>query len=87
MEYRAIRISPGDNVAIATTVIPKGAEVVVPGKGQVVTNQEILPGHKVALTPITKGADVVRYGEVICSASEDIKQGDWVHVHNTVSNI
>ena len=87
MEYKAIRVSPQDNVAIAVTIIPKGAKVNIPGNGEVVTNQEIPVGHKIALVSIPRGANVIRYGEVICSAKEDIKAGDWVHVHNTVSEI
>jgi predicted RecA/RadA family phage recombinase len=85
MKYRAIKTSPQDNVAIAVAAIPKGATVNIPGYGEVVTNQEIPLGHKIALVPIPRGLDVIRYGEAICSAKEDINAGDWVHVHNTIS--
>jgi len=87
MEYRAIKTSPQDNVAIAVIIIPKSATVAIPGNGEVVTNQEVPLGHKIALAPIPRGASIIRYSEVICSAKEDIKTGDWVHVHNTVSDI
>ena len=87
MEYKAIKTSLQDNVAIAVTIIPKNVTVVIPGAGEVVTNQEVSLGHKIALAPIPRGTSVIRYGEVICSAKEDIKAGDWVHVHNTISNI
>jgi len=87
MEYRAIKASPQDNMAIAVTVIPKGVTVTIPGNGEVVANQEVPLGHKIALVSIPKGADVIRYGEVICSTKEDIKAGDWIHVHNTISDI
>ena len=83
MGYKAIKISPRDNVAIVVQPIPQGKTVTVPDRGAVVANQEIPLGHKIALVPIAKGADVIRYGEVICIAAEDIKPGDWVHVHNT----
>jgi len=87
MEYKAIKTSPQDNVAIAVTVIPGGVTVIIPGDGEVVTNQEVPLGHKIALASIPKGAGIIRYGEVICSAKEDIKAGDWIHVHNTISDI
>jgi len=87
MKYRAIKTSPQDNVAIAVTIIPKGATVVIPDAGEVVTNQEVPLGHKIALDSIPKGANIIRYGEVICLAKESIKAGDWVHVHNTISDI
>ena len=87
MEYRAIKTSPQDNVAIAVTTIPKGETVALPDSIMLVANQEIPSGHKIALVSIAKGADVIRYGEVICQAAEEIKPGDWVHVHNTISKI
>lgn len=87
MEFRAIKISPRDNVAIAVSPIPTDSIVTVPGSGEVKTNEEITRGHKIALFPIPKGDDVIRYGEVLCRAAEDIRPGDWVHTHNTVSDI
>lgn len=87
MEYKAIKTSPGDNVAIAVQPIPKGKTVTIPDSGEVVANQEIPLGHKIALVPIAKGADIIRYGEAICTAAEDIKPGDWIHVHNTTSQV
>ena len=74
-------------MAIAVSLIPKGVTVTIPGNGEVMTNQEIPLGNKIALAPISRGADIIRYGEVICSAKEDIKAGDWIHVHNTRSDI
>jgi len=87
MEYKAIKTSPQDNVAITVTVVPKAVTVTIPGYGEVVTNQDVPLGHKIALVPIPRGTDIIRYGETICSAKEDIKAGDWVHVHNTISEI
>ena len=83
MEYKAIKTSPKDNVAIAVQPIPEGKTVTVPDSGELVANQEIPLGHKIALVSIAKGADIIRYGEAICFAAEDIKPGDWIHVHNT----
>jgi len=83
LEYRAIKISPSDNVAVAVTDIPEGATVSVADSGEIVVNQEVPLGHKIGLVPIARGAGIIRYGEVICTASEDIRPGDWVHLHNT----
>ena len=87
MEYKAIKTSLQDNVAIAVAVIPGGVTVTIPGDGEIVTNQEVPLGHKIALASILKGAGIIRYGEVICSAKENIKAGDWIHIHNTISDI
>jgi len=83
MKYKAIKISPSDNVAIAVIIIPRGETVIIPNNEELVVNQEIPLGHKIGLEPISKGAGIIRYGEVICTASQDIRQGDWIHAHNT----
>ncbi|MBP8932790.1 MAG: altronate dehydratase [Paracoccus sp.] len=41
-------------------------------------------GHKIARRPIAKGAEVVKYGQVIGYATEDIATGAHVHSHNCV---
>ncbi|HCX62814.1 MAG TPA: hydrolase [Clostridiales bacterium] len=38
--------------------------------------------HKVAIKNIEKGKDVIKYGEKIGFASQDIKMGEHVHLHN-----
>jgi (2R)-sulfolactate sulfo-lyase subunit alpha len=39
-------------------------------------------GHKLALTDIVSGSDVIKYGEVIGRAITDIPRGAHLHVHN-----
>ena len=41
-------------------------------------------GHKIARSAISKGAEVVKYGQVIGYATEDIAAGAHVHSHNCV---
>ena len=51
-----------------------------------VTLTEPVPlGHKVALTDIAAGQDVIEYGQRVAIASKDIRRGDHVHVHNVRS--
>jgi altronate dehydratase small subunit len=42
-------------------------------------------GHKLALVPISRGQPVIKYGEVIGLATQDIAPGEHVHVHNVES--
>ena len=42
--------------------------------------------HKIALNDISKGEDVIEYGEIIGHATADIKKGELVHVHNLSTN-
>ena len=41
-------------------------------------------GHKMAVAPIAAGAPVLKFGQIIGFATEDIAPGDWVHAHNVV---
>ncbi|MDD5287787.1 MAG: UxaA family hydrolase [Dehalococcoidales bacterium] len=83
LKSNALKIHQKDNVAIATQVITGGATIVVVGKKAVVAAEDIMPGHKIALTFIGKGNKIFRYGEAIAETARDIKPGEWVHVHNT----
>jgi altronate dehydratase small subunit len=39
-------------------------------------------GHKFSVVPIQKGEEIVKYGEVIGVAVQDITTGEHEHVHN-----
>ncbi len=44
-------------------------------------------GHKIALKDIKKNEFVVKYGQIIGRATQDIKKGEWVHSHNLKSHL
>lgn len=46
------------------------------------TDGNVPEGHKVAIKDIKKGEDIIKYGQVIGVANEDIKEGSHVHSHN-----
>ena len=48
---------------------------------------KIPAGHKFALRDIAKGEYVIKYGEIIGRATENIKQDEWVHTHNVKSHL
>lgn len=48
---------------------------------------KIPAGHKYALKPIKKGEYVIKYGEIIGKATQDIAEGEWVHTHNVKSHL
>ena len=82
----AIKISIKDHVATATTEINITESVLITGVegDEIVKVQKVIPmGHKIALEPISKGENLVKYGEVIGTATKDIQRGDRVHVHNS----
>ena len=81
----ALMLSDKDNVATSLTDLEPGTDVQIRvGKDvNIIKALEIIPfGFKIAVTDITKGFNVMKYGEVIGIASQDIKQGQLVHIHN-----
>ena len=74
-----IQLNPQDNVSVARAVIPAGT--VLPGSN-VVARNEIPSGHKISIQPIEAGEPVLKYGQVIGTASAAIQPGEHVHLHN-----
>jgi altronate dehydratase small subunit len=88
---RALMMNAKDNVATALEKLEGGAtvEVILPSQEifKEVTPEKTIPsGHKLAVKAISKGDHVVKYGQVIGNATQDIRAGDHVHVHNVISN-
>lgn len=49
--------------------------------------QDVPTGHKFALENIIAGNDIIKYGNPIGHAKQDIKAGEWVHTHNVQTNL
>ena len=88
LSYKAVMMSGRDNVATALEEIPAGGRVSVrKGEEQLgVEIKEHIPfGHKFAMEPIAAGTKVMKYGQVIGAASQDIEPARHVHTHNVES--
>jgi altronate dehydratase small subunit len=89
MKVDAIMIKEEDNVATALRDLSRdeNAEVSVGDKRVTVHIQEpIAYGHKFAARDIKRGENIIKYGEVIGSATGDIHSGSHAHVHNIESH-
>ncbi len=73
----ALCIHPDDTVAVALRDLAAGETV----EG-VLLSEPIPHGHKFALRPIADGARVLKFGEAIGAATQDIAPGQHVHTHN-----
>jgi altronate dehydratase small subunit len=85
MSSDAILVNDLDNVATALKDLSAGQTVNVGGGASVSTIvlcQAIQAGHKLAIRDIKKRAAVIKYGETIGAATEDIPAGSHVHIHN-----
>lgn len=78
-------ISEHDNVATALEALEPGRGLAI-GNRTVTVRDSIPRGHKVALTAISAGDPVVKYGSPIGIASADIAAGAHVHTHNVSSS-
>ncbi len=82
---RVIVMKAKDNVATATEEMMAGSEININVAGERVTIDVIenIPfGHKVAIRKIGRGEKIIKYGEIIGEATEDILPGQHTHVHN-----
>ena len=85
MRKKSIMLDTKDNVATALTPLSEG-ESVNASLDQVSYDVDLLEDiqfeHKFALVDIAEGQDTLKFGMPIGQALEDIKKGQWVHVHN-----
>ena len=84
----AIALRDTDNVATALREIAAGEEIVVGVLDRTVSvhvRQAIAFGHKLAMTDLPRGTDIMKYGEVMGRATQAIPAGSHVHVHNIES--
>lgn len=83
----ALRVNGKDNVAtVFADGISAGDNVcVVEADGSredILVHNDVPYGHKIALADLSKGELIVKYGETIGMASQDIRKGEHVHVQN-----
>ncbi|WP_248308970.1 altronate dehydratase family protein [Devosia sp. MC532] len=77
-EGKTLVLNAADNIAVALanldvgTQTPQGVAII----------RRVPRGHKFATQPILAGEAVVKFGQIIGFAKENIVPGDWVHEHN-----
>ena len=74
-----LTLSDNDNIAVALQKIEPGNQLSSSG---LVAQGAIPSGHKIALTEIASGQEIIKYGRVIGLATQGILSGEHVHVHN-----
>lgn len=76
-----IKIHNRDNVVIALKNFSKGETIEIDGKS-IELLSDIEKAHKIAITDIAEGADIIKYGYPIGKTTAAIKTGEHVHTHN-----
>ena len=74
---RTLRLNAKDNLIVAVDALDVGSSI-----GGVTASARIPRGHKMATAKIAKGAPVLKFGQIIGFATEDIVPGQHIHTHN-----
>jgi altronate dehydratase small subunit len=86
---RCFRINSNDNVATMLDDANGGGGVanVLGGDrpSSIALRERIALGHKVALSDISTGHPIIKFGVTIGRALKDIRAGEWVHLQNCSS--
>jgi altronate dehydratase small subunit len=88
MTKDAILMDEKDNVATAIRDLASNTVVSIQNdheRIQITLTQSVPFGHKFCVRKIPSGGDVVKYGEIIGTATADINPGELVHIHNVRS--
>lgn len=88
MEVNALMMDTLDNVVTCVKDVAAGEEVIYHKDGetcQITAAQDIPSCHKIALTDLPEGSDVLKYGELIGRTTCDVQAGHLVNHENIVS--
>ncbi len=83
---KAVVLRADDTVAVAARPLPRGFVLEAGGRA-IEIREPIGLGHKVALSDISPGEQVRKYGQIIGFASKAIQAGSLVHVHNLKADL
>ncbi len=85
MNGAVIRLDPRDNVVVCCRAVRAGERLGIEGT-ELVVEQDVDLGHKLAVVPLDAGNKVLKYGMSIGSMTSSIAAGGWVHMHNMKSD-
>lgn len=74
-----LRLNAKDNVAVARMTLDPASSPAIDG---ISLAARIPQGHKVAVANLSAGDAIIKYGQIIGIASQDIRIGDHVHTYN-----
>ena len=74
---RTLRLNGKDNIIVAVDGVMPGTTV----QG-ITAKARVMRGHKMASQPVAKGQPILKFGQIIGFATEDIAAGCHVHTHN-----
>ena len=88
LNFDAIILKPNDNVGTSIKPLKRNTEIILKLEKQLINfviKENIKLCHKFSLSKIRKGDKIIKYGEIIGVAIDDIQSGNLVHIHNIQS--
>ena len=82
MSQNLVVINPKDNIGVVISEIKSGDRVSTEGGVEIIAKTDVPKNHKITISTINKNDKVIKYGEIIGLATENIDAGVWVHTHN-----
>jgi hypothetical protein len=82
---RLLLLDARDHVFCVTRALASGTVLTIEQEPVTLT-RDFAHGDKVARGPIAAGTPVLKYGQPIGTATQDIARGEWGHLHNLKSN-
>ena len=86
MQATFLKINQADSVVVCLEAKKQGEIIEVDGR-QIKLNQDTPAGHKVLISDVKQGDDIIKYGYPIGHALCDLKAGDWVNENNLKTNL
>jgi len=81
-----LKINPADSVVVCLQPKQKGEVIEVDGR-KITLNQDTPAGHKVLISDVAEGENIIKYGYPIGHALQALKAGDWVNENNLKTNL
>ena len=86
MPSPVILLHADDNVVVCRRSVAAGECISIDGSADVIAQNNVEIGHKLARIPLGAGAKVIKYGASIGSMTKAAQGGEWVHLHNMKSD-
>ena len=81
-----IKIHPADSVVVCLEDKHQGDIIEIDGR-KVTLLQDTPAGHKVMISDVRQGENIIKYGYPIGHATTDLKAGQWVNENNLKTNL
>ena len=86
MQATFLKINPADSVVVCLVEKKKGEVINVDGK-EIILAQDTPAGHKVLISDVAEGDNIIKYGYPIGHARQAMKAGEWVNENNLKTNL